>query len=616
MSIPEQADLDIKPDTIKPDTPAVAARRAIDLGRLAARAYGRPDLEAVIVTALARIDRPQTMVAVIGEFKKGKSSLINALLGVDIAPVDDDLSTAVTTLYRHGEEAAAIVLSVEEGQDVQRIVPVEEALSLSREQDNPENARGIRAIEVQLPNDLLKTGLILVDTPGFGGLAVSGASVSQVLLRAVDAVIMVSDASTPLLRSEVDLLTHAAAVCPAILLALSKTDLYPAWRDIAAGDEAAIAAAGLDVPVLPVSSVLMAHARLRGDSDVAGESGVPALSELLQGFVLDTSRAEACRRGLGEARSAISQIEESALQALAALEDPDRATARLAELEAAKDRLEHLRGPGSRWSQVLSDVLSDTTGEADHSFRFALRTLSREVDDDIEKIDPGRAWDALAEKIRSRAGSAVDTLFAQVEDGAREAERAVLEWLRSSEGLDLAVGRPGMVTALTGWAPRALDVPGYAQYAGTLWSGLRGAQGGMLTIGMMASLASITLATGALAGVGLVFGGKQILDERNRQLQARRQQARTNAKQFIDDLQFETNKRVRDLSRDLQRQLRDGFLELVATRQRTCTDSLAAVQAAVQQDASARASQITSLRERLDQLKAIDTRAAEAEAAL
>jgi NCAIR mutase (PurE)-related protein len=138
----------------------------------------------------------------------------------------------------------------------------------------------------------------------------------------------------------------------------------------------------------------------------------------------------------------------------------------------------------------------------------------------------------------------------------------------------------------------------------------------MLTIGMMASLASITLATGALAGVGLVFGGKQILDERNRQLQARRQQARTNAKQFIDDLQFETNKRVRDLSRDLQRQLRDGFLELVATRQRTCTDSLAAVQAAVQQDASARASQITSLRERLDQLKAIDTRAAEAEAAL
>ena len=221
-----------------------------------------------------------------------------------------------------------------------------------------------------------------------------------------------------------------------------------------------------------------------------------------------------------------------------------------------------------------------------------------------------------SEKIRTRVGAAVDTLFVQVEAGTRAAEQAVLDWLRTTEGLDLAADLRANVSGGSDWAPKPIERPGYASYAGSVFTGLRGGQGGIFTIGMVAGLAGITLTTAATAGIGLVFGGKQILDERRRQLQARRQQARTNAKQFVDDLQFESTKRLRDFSRDLQRQLRDGFLALVAERQRTCAESLAAVQAAVQQGATERAANITALRERVEQLRLLDARAAELEEGL
>ena len=333
-----------RPAETIPDTPSAAARRVIELARMAAGVYGRPDLEGTIAIALARIDRPETLIAVIGEFKKGKSSLINALLGADIAPVDDDLATAVTSLYRHGEQPFATVLSTEDGKDIQRTVPLEEALALVREQENPGNARGIRAVEFHISNEFLKTGAVLIDTPGFGGLALSGEGVSRVLLRAVHAVVMVADASMPLSRPELDIIIKAATACPAILLAVSKTDLYPSWRNIVADDEATLAAAGLDLPVLPLSSALMGHALRRQDDALAAESGVPALRDSMESLIMETSRAAECLRGLAEARSAIGQISESARHELAALEAPEGAARQAAELEAARANIEHLRG--------------------------------------------------------------------------------------------------------------------------------------------------------------------------------------------------------------------------------------------------------------------------------
>ena len=69
----------------------------------------RPDLAERVSAAAARLRRPSTVVCVVGEFKQGKSSLVNALLGQNVCPVDDDLATSAITLVRWAEEAGAVV---------------------------------------------------------------------------------------------------------------------------------------------------------------------------------------------------------------------------------------------------------------------------------------------------------------------------------------------------------------------------------------------------------------------------------------------------------------------------------------------------------------------------
>src|SRR6266508_5996204 len=82
----------------------------VNLGTQAANAYKRPDLiERLRITSKRLLD-PAFHVFVVGEFKQGKSSLVNALLNAPVCPVDDDIATSAPTAVRYGEEPKAAVL--------------------------------------------------------------------------------------------------------------------------------------------------------------------------------------------------------------------------------------------------------------------------------------------------------------------------------------------------------------------------------------------------------------------------------------------------------------------------------------------------------------------------
>src|ERR687897_2853833 len=86
------------------------ALSVVDLGRQAANAYARSDLANRLSLTRQRLADPAFHVFVIGEFKQGKSSLVNALLNAPVCPVDDDIATAVPTAIRYGDPPAAAVL--------------------------------------------------------------------------------------------------------------------------------------------------------------------------------------------------------------------------------------------------------------------------------------------------------------------------------------------------------------------------------------------------------------------------------------------------------------------------------------------------------------------------
>ena len=73
----------------------------------AARRAERDDLADRVAAASSRLDTTAATTLVAGEFKQGKSTLVNALLNAEICPTDDDLSTATPTVIGHAADCSA-----------------------------------------------------------------------------------------------------------------------------------------------------------------------------------------------------------------------------------------------------------------------------------------------------------------------------------------------------------------------------------------------------------------------------------------------------------------------------------------------------------------------------
>src|SRR2546430_1552985 len=210
------------------------------------RAAGRTDLAEKLIKCRRQLTTGAWHVLVAGEFKKGKSALINGLLGVPLCGVDPVAFTSVPTLIKHGPEASATLVPETEGEArAQRIDP-RRAAEYGRSGLADDGSR-LRSVEVTLPRELLADGLVLVDTPGLGGgFAAAAAAATMRSLALADGVIVGTDASQELTAAEVDFLRHAVDVCPNLIVALTKTDFYPQWKRILELDRGHLATAGIE----------------------------------------------------------------------------------------------------------------------------------------------------------------------------------------------------------------------------------------------------------------------------------------------------------------------------------------------------------------------------------
>ena len=184
------------------------------IGRAAQR-HDRADLQARVELAQARLADPACRVVVCGEFKKGKSSLVNALLGARVCATDADVATAIPTYVRWGERLEAHVLDEESpGSARGAAVAAAEVDTVATGHAGP----SARALEIRLPRELLAGGLVLVDTPGIsGGLASAHAGVALRALAVADVLVFVTDAGAELGAAEIEFLAQAAALCPVVV---------------------------------------------------------------------------------------------------------------------------------------------------------------------------------------------------------------------------------------------------------------------------------------------------------------------------------------------------------------------------------------------------------------
>ncbi len=566
----------------------------------------RPDLVGRVTAAAARLQRPATIVAVVGEFKQGKSSLVNGLLGQSVCPVDDDLATSAITLVRHGEQPGAVVRRKDGAGPAAGPIPVSELPNWVSEVGNPGNSKGVERVEITVPSAILKQGLVIVDTPGMGGLGAGHAAATLAFLPFADGLILVSDASSELSGPEIEFLRRAVELCPTVLFAQTKIDLYPAWERIVTLNRGHLERAGIRIPIVAVSSQLRIVALAHKDRQLNDVSRFPQLITHLGDKVITPAKEHASTRSSQDVQGVVRLVRAGLEQQRELLDDPGAVAGAVAAIEQANARLEHLRGPGARWSVLVNDRISDLTNSVTHTLRGGMREISREMDGHIETLTKGDQWDEVTRLLQTRVADEVTRAFVAVEQGER-AIRAEAQELLAEEQLELGGGRAAAGRRLdvgSLWRDKALEGAETGFKAGfkTALTGARGAQGGVMMFGMMGSFlpgaaAVLIAANPVLLGAGAIFGGMQIMEDRKRKVAQRRQSARQQVRQFIDDVQFEVTNELSGLIRQAHREIRDSFTSRLTELQKTYTGAAQRAQA----DAKRTQEEIGGRRAELDQ---------------
>lgn len=224
-----------------------------------AEEHRRKDLVERLRAESAPTDSPVTTLVVGGEVRKGKSSLINALLQrPDLSPVEVDATTTVHLVIRHAEtERATVVRQPVGAAEPERLeIPVAEIKRWVSNYENPGNREGVRLVDVELDHPLLARGLAIVDTPGVGGLIPAHAAVTSAALAGADALLFVVDAEARMQENELDFLENATSRIGTIFFAITKWDRYPASRDevLEQDREALQATRYAGAQIFPVSS--------------------------------------------------------------------------------------------------------------------------------------------------------------------------------------------------------------------------------------------------------------------------------------------------------------------------------------------------------------------------
>jgi len=269
-------------------------------------------------------------VAVIGEFKRGKTTLINALLGADLLPTGVLPVTAVPALVRFGKSPRA-TLRLFDGAEI--AIDIGDLEGYLTEQANPGNRKGVREAIIEYPAPVLASGLILVDTPGTGSVHHHNTQATVDFLPRVDVALLVLSVDAPLADSEARLLKDVARTAARIAVCLNKVDRLAPSEIQEAVDfvrpRVVALSSSSDVTVFAVSA-------RNGDED----SGLAALTAWLRNDVATAQTTLSSQRGVRVAMTLLSLVDAMLqLEAAAAAKPAQEAATARAAFTAAQAAL-------------------------------------------------------------------------------------------------------------------------------------------------------------------------------------------------------------------------------------------------------------------------------------
>ena len=254
-----------------------------------------------------RLREERCYLAVLGQFKRGKSTLVNALLGEAVLPAAVVPLTSIPTFLHSGEQPAARVLFDHGTPEERRTATDAAALAefLARfvtESANPHNRLGVRQVEAAHPAPVLRQGLALIDTPGIGSTFRHNTEATVNFLPQCDAALLVVSADPPITEVEVEFLKLVRRKLARVFFILNKVDYLDAEERRAAVEflqrvlceQVGFASAP---PIFCASARQGLAARQSKDPVAWQRSGVAAIEQEILEFLL-TEKTEVLKKAL------------------------------------------------------------------------------------------------------------------------------------------------------------------------------------------------------------------------------------------------------------------------------------------------------------------------------
>ncbi len=169
-----------------------------------------------------KLQQEKLYLVVVGLFKRGKSSVINSVLGKQLAPVAVTPVTAIVTLFEYSSEKNDAVIRFKDGRTEER--KTDEVSRYVNEDENPANEKQVQVVSIFDNAPILKV-VSLVDTPGIGSSFEHNTATTLQFIPKIDAALFLLSADMPISRMDTDFLKELRKTVPKIVFVMNKKDL-------------------------------------------------------------------------------------------------------------------------------------------------------------------------------------------------------------------------------------------------------------------------------------------------------------------------------------------------------------------------------------------------------
>lgn len=415
------------------------------LARLSSRNDSLPQVTSTFNAAKDMIEHPSYNIVVCGEVKKGKSSLLNAIVGKEILPVNNEIATSqVFRITNSAVESFSLVFTDGTRKPINR----EELSRYGSQVDATLQTQEIfrdhtlSYIEVNIPVAFLPNGVSLVDTPGLGALYKSHEWITQNYVKNASAVVFVMDPERPLVEKEKEFILKVLDITPHILFVMTKIDMYneDVCEEILARNEELLALIyaekEMKTPhIYPVSSTALMKASV-GKVEALRASNLrnSRFPELKEQLLLLAYKAV----GLSRTGIAIQEIRNHFAKAKSVIEDMLKVTStdnvqEQMRVNAQKQELqtrmrEEVGADSRRWNETkdnIAAICNSVTSKVQQLVSTSGSTF-KHYEQLIDNISSGDDLKRLRSSLESDLSSEIDQQWSTIMEEAREKVNAEL----------------------------------------------------------------------------------------------------------------------------------------------------------------------------------------------